>query len=203
MARVSIPEPLTFDASGVLTVVVQDAASGDVLMVAHASAEALRLTAETGLAHFWSRRRRELWRKGGTSGNALRVRELRADCDGDALLMLVEPLGPACHAGTRTCFGERSPTALGVLEELRQVIAARRTAAPQGSYTAHLFAAGQDAILKKVVEEATEVVIAAKAESASRLAEESADLLFHLLVALEERGVGLDRVLGVLRQRRG
>jgi phosphoribosyl-AMP cyclohydrolase / phosphoribosyl-ATP pyrophosphohydrolase len=200
---VTIPGELRFDEAGLIPVVVQDRASGDVLMVAYANAEALARTADSGLAYFWSRSRKALWRKGETSGNALRVREARADCDRDALLLVVDPEGPACHTGARSCFGETTPTAAGMLEELRRVITRRRDAAPEGSYTAKLLAKGLDNTLKKIGEESAEVVMAAKAESGERLAEESADLLFHLLVALEQRGVPPLQVLDVLRRRRG
>lgn len=200
---VSLPAGLKPDAQGLVPVIVQDRASGDVLMLAWANGEALRLTAETGLAHFWSRSRGALWRKGETSGHELRVREARADCDRDVLLLVVEPAGPACHSGSRSCFGEDSPTAAGMLEELRRVIAARVGADPERSYTARLLAKGLDHTLKKIGEEAVEVVLAAKAESEARLASESADLLFHLLVALQQRGLSLARVLDELRARRG
>ena len=198
----TIPGELRFDEQGLIPVVVQDRTSGDVLMVAYANADALARTAESGLAHFWSRSRQALWRKGETSGNGLRVSEVRTDCDRDALLMVVEPEGPACHTGARTCFGETTPTAAGMLEELRRVIASRREQAPEGSYTAKLLAKGLDHTLGKIGEESAEVVIAAKGESNERLAEESADLLFHLLVALEQRGVRPGQVLDVLRRRR-
>ncbi len=194
---------LAYDASGLVPVVVQDRTSGDVLMVAWANADALERTAETGLAHFWSRSRKALWRKGETSGNDLHVHEVRADCDQDTLLFVVDPAGPACHTGRRSCFGDDSPTAAGVLDELARVIASRAKSAPEDSYTAKLLARGQDAVLEKIGEEAREVVIAAKSESDQRLAEEAADLLYHLLVALFQRGVPLSRVMDVLRQRRG
>lgn len=197
-----VPAEVRFDAAGLVPVVVQDHASGDVLMLAYADAEALRLSAETGLAHFWSRSRRSLWKKGESSGHTLRLRELRADCDRDALLMVVDPAGPACHTGARCCFGDDSPTGAGVLAELSRVIAARRGAAPEASYTARLLAQGLDQALKKIGEESAEVVIAAKSESGERLCEESADLLFHLLVVLEQRGVGAAQLLEVLRRRR-
>jgi phosphoribosyl-ATP pyrophosphohydrolase/phosphoribosyl-AMP cyclohydrolase len=179
--KVRMPRKLVFDAAGLLPVVVQDRASGDVLMVAFANAKALKRTAVTGTAHFWSRSRKRLWKKGQTSGNRLRVREVRADCDRDALLMVVDPEGPACHNGTRACFGDLT----------------------RGSYTARLLGKGLDHSLKKVGEEATEVVLAGKAESDERLAEESADLLFHLLVVLRQRGLAPSRVMDVLRRRRG
>lgn len=198
----AMPETVAFDTSGLVPVVVQDGASGDVLMVAYANAEALRRTAETGFAHFWSRSRSALWKKGETSGNTLRVREVRADCDGDAVLMVVDPAGPACHTGSRTCFGEASPTLAGLLEELSRLVAERDRSRPEGSYTTRLLTKGLDHTLKKVGEEATEVVLAAKGESDTRLAEEAADLLFHLLVALRQRGVGMAAVLEVLARRR-
>lgn len=199
---VEMPEGLVFDASGLLPVVAQDRASGDVLMLAWADAEALARTAETGVAHFWSRSRKAPWRKGETSGNELRVVSARTDCDRDALLLVVEPAGPACHAGSRSCFGEASPTAAGVLEELRRVVAERSLAPSAESYTARLLARGPGPVLKKVGEEATEVVLAARAESDDRLAEETADLLYHLLVALHQRNLPLSRVLDRLRARR-
>ncbi len=197
-----IPPELVFDDKGLLPVVVQDRASGDVLMLAYANAEALRRTEETGFAWFWSRSRGRLWQKGETSGHRLAVREALADCDRDALLLVVEPEGPACHTGMRTCFGEATPTAAGIVEELCRVIAERRAAPPEDSYTARLLGKGLDHTLKKIGEEATEVVLAAKGESEARLAEESADLLFHLLVALAQRGVAPAEVMGVLRRRR-
>jgi phosphoribosyl-AMP cyclohydrolase / phosphoribosyl-ATP pyrophosphohydrolase len=198
----SFPGDLVFDANGLLPVVVQDRASGDVLMVAWANREAIAKTAETGLVHFWSRSRRALWRKGETSGNELRVAEARVDCDGDTLLLVVEPAGPACHTGARTCFGETSPTAAGMLEELVRVVADRAKAPVEESYTARLLAKGPDQVLKKIGEEATEVVLAARVQSDERLAEESADLLYHLLVALHQRGLPLARVMDELRRRR-
>ena len=198
----ALPDALAYDAAGLIPVVVQDAASGDVLMVAYANREALDLTARTGLAHFWSRSRGALWRKGETSGNEMRVREVRADCDRDALLMVVDPAGPACHTGTRTCFGDDTPTSAGIMAELGRVIASRASASPDSSYTARLLAKGPDHVLKKIGEEATEVVLAAKSESDERLAEEAADLLYHLTVAMAQRRVPFARALDVLRARR-
>ena len=197
-----IPDGLVFDGGGLLPVVVQDRASGDVLMVAWANAEALARTAETGLAHFWSRSRRALWRKGETSGNELRVVEARADCDRDTLLLVVEPAGPACHTGARTCFGVASVTAAGMLEELARVVAERAQAPAEESYTARLLAKGPDQVLKKIGEDATEVGLAARVQSDERLVEETADLLYHLLVALHQRGLPLTRVMDELRKRR-
>lgn len=199
---VTVPDGVQFDEGGLVPVVVQDHASGDVLMMAWANAEALSLTARTGLAHFWSRQRGAIWKKGETSGHVLRARELRRDCDGDTLLLVADPEGPTCHTETRTCFGDTTPTAAGVVEELGRVIASRGRERPEGSYTARLMAKGLDHSLKKVGEEATEVVLAAKGESDERLAEECADLLFHVLVVLEQRGVRPAAVLDVLRARR-
>jgi len=199
---VAMPAGLVFDANGLVPVVAQDRASGDVLMLAWANADAIAKTAETGLAHFWSRSRKVLWRKGETSGHTLRVVEARADCDRDALLLVVEPEGPACHTGSRTCFGETSPTAAGMLEELARVVQQRAAAPVDASYTARLLAKGPGHVLKKIGEEATEVVLAASGESDERLAAESADLLFHLLVALQQRGVPLASVMDELRRRR-
>jgi phosphoribosyl-ATP pyrophosphohydrolase/phosphoribosyl-AMP cyclohydrolase len=199
---IPMPEGVVFDASGLVPVVAQDRASGDVLMVAWANAEALERTAETGLAHFWSRSRNALWRKGETSGHTLRVVEARRDCDGDTLLFVVSPAGPACHTGTRTCFGEESPTAAGMLDELARVVAERASAPVEESYTARILAKGPDHVLKKIGEEATEVVLAARVQSDDRLAEETADLLYHLLVALHQRGLPLSRVMDELRKRR-
>ncbi len=197
-----MPEGLIFGSDGLLPVVAQDRRSGDVLMVAHANAEAVARTAETGFAHFWSRSRRALWMKGETSGHRLRVTAALADCDRDALLLVVEPDGPACHEGTRTCFGDATATAAGILDELRRVVEERRQRGGEGSYTAKLLAKGLDHSLKKLGEEATEVILAAKGESDERLAEEAADLAFHLLVVLAQRGLGPERVLDVLRARR-
>ena len=199
---VVVPQGLAYDERGLVPVVVQDRATGDVLMLAWTNAEALARTSETGLAHFWSRSRGTLWQKGETSGNRMRVTEVRTDCDRDAVLMVVEPLGPACHTGARTCFGEESPTASGMFGELERVIADRAQRRPEGSYTARLLSGPADTALKKVGEEATEVVLAAKGDSDDRLAEETADLLFHLLVVLRRRALPLTRALDVLRSRR-
>jgi len=199
---IAMPEGIVFDGAGLVPVVAQDRASGDVLMVAWANAEAVAKTAETGIAHFWSRSRKAPWRKGETSGHELHVVEARVDCDKDTLLFVVEPTGPACHTGARTCFGETSPTAAGMLEELRRVVASRAAAPPGESYTARLLAKGPDQVLKKIGEEATEVVLAARVQTDERLVEESADLLYHLLLALHMRGVPLARVMDELRRRR-
>ena len=202
MTAVAVPEGLTFGADGLIPAVVQDRRSGDVLMVAYANAEALALTASTGQAHFWSRSRKALWRKGETSGNTLAVASMHRDCDGDAVLMAVDPAGPACHTGSRTCFGSEAVTLAGGLGELERVIAGRADADASESYTARLLGRGLDHTLEKVGEEATEVVLAAKGESDERLAEECADLVYHLMVVLAQRRLPLARVLEVLAARR-
>ncbi len=176
-----------FDDRGLVSVVVQDTASGAVLMVAWANREALELTRDTGLGHFWSRSRQALWRKGETSGNQLRVAEVLVDCDGDTLIYRVRAEGPACHLGSRSCF-EPNPVRLE-LGWLAEVIAARRAADPESSYTRRLLDQGLDRVAQKVGEEAVEVVIAALAGVHERTISESADLLYHLLVLLEASGV--------------
>ena len=182
-------------------------------MVAWMNAEALRLTQQTGEAHFWSRSRQELWHKGATSGNVQRVREIWADCDADTLVIKVDPAGPACHTGARSCFYRRlSPASSGasqrrsgemqdVLDELFEVITDRKANPTPGSYTAKLLVGG-DEILKKVGEEAMEVILAGKGQSDERLVEEAADLVYHLLVLLASRDLTLDDVRAELAQRR-
>jgi phosphoribosyl-AMP cyclohydrolase / phosphoribosyl-ATP pyrophosphohydrolase len=212
---VTAVENVRFDDGGLVPVVAQDATTGDVLTLAYANREALERTLATGEAHFYSRSRQELWRKGETSGNTQRVVEVRLDCDGDAVLYRVEPRGPACHTGERSCFfttlaGEgvgvategSDGTSLGTMvERLAGTIAQRHREMPQGSYTAGLIRRGPERLAQKVGEEAVEVVIAALRDD--RLAEETADLVYHLLVLLEERGVGTEKVAGVLRDRHG
>jgi phosphoribosyl-ATP pyrophosphohydrolase/phosphoribosyl-AMP cyclohydrolase len=201
---------LTFDDRGLIPAVVQDAATGEVLMVAWMNEEALRLTQETGQTHFWSRSRQELWHKGATSGNVMNVREIRVDCDADTLLVLADPAGPACHTGERSCFYRQlgAPSAdvgfraARILDELFAVILDRQTSRPAGSYTAYLLDAGEDEILKKVGEEAMEVILAAKGQGDGRLVAEMADLIYHLLVLLAARGLSLEVVRGELARRR-
>jgi phosphoribosyl-ATP pyrophosphohydrolase/phosphoribosyl-AMP cyclohydrolase len=199
---VEIPGSLKFDGNGLIPVIIQERSSGDILMIAWANEQALAKTAETGIAHFWSRSRGKLWMKGETSGNVIHVVEARTDCDRDVLVLATEPAGPACHTGTRTCFGDEAMTSAGILAELERVIASRAQAMPETSYTARLLAQGLDGTLKKVGEEAAEVVKAAKEESVERLAEESADLIYHLMVVLAQRQVPMAAVLEVLRRRR-
>jgi phosphoribosyl-ATP pyrophosphohydrolase/phosphoribosyl-AMP cyclohydrolase len=190
---------------GLVPCVVQDWSTGEVLTVAYMNAEALARTRETGEMHFFSRSRQELWHKGGTSGNTQAVRAIRYDCDGDALVALVEPAGPACHTGERSCFhrGELEPAApFEVLPTLERTIAARRSAAPESSYTARLLA---DLAYngEKVQEEAEEVVRAVREETDERVAQGAADVIYHLAVLLAGRGLSLTDAGRVLDGRRG
>jgi len=195
---------IAYDEQGLVPCVIQDWHSGEVLTLAYMNAEALAATRRTGELHLWSRSRAELWRKGATSGNTQAVKEIRYDCDGDALLALVEPAGPACHTGERTCFhrGELEPAAPHeVLPGLERTIADRATNAPEGSYTARLLA-DPPLVAAKVQEEAEEVGRAARDESDERVAEEAADVLYHLAVLLRARGLRLADAEEVLRARR-
>jgi phosphoribosyl-ATP pyrophosphohydrolase/phosphoribosyl-AMP cyclohydrolase len=162
--------------------------------------DALRLTLERGETHFWSRSRQVLWHKGETSGNYQKVRSVRLDCDSDTVLVEVEPAGPACHSGSYSCFGVE-PAIEGFLKLLYDLIRQRKEERPEGSYTAYLFNSGIDKILKKLGEEATETVIAAKNAGSERLVAETADLVYHLLVLLVERGVTLEEVIKELNAR--
>jgi phosphoribosyl-ATP pyrophosphohydrolase/phosphoribosyl-AMP cyclohydrolase len=205
--------------NGLVPAIAQDAADGRVLMLAWMDAEALAATLETGIVHFHSRSRDRLWRKGETSGHELRLRDLALDCDSDALLLQVDPIGPTCHRGTRSCFDpdgaapERTTQGLAWLETLWATIASRAAERPAGSYTTSLLDGGVDAAGRKVTEEATEVLIAAKddaraeatgqerAATSHALAGETADLLYHALVLLAERDVAPSVVIDVLRGR--
>jgi phosphoribosyl-AMP cyclohydrolase / phosphoribosyl-ATP pyrophosphohydrolase len=195
---------IAFDERGLVPCIVQDWQSGEVLTLAYMNAESLRLTRETGEVHFFSRSRGELWHKGATSGNTLAVKAIRYDCDADALLALVDPAGPACHTGERSCFhsGDMTPGAPHeTLPTLERTIASRATTRPDGSYTARLLS---DPTLAgaKVQEEAEEVVRAAREESDERVAEEAADVLYHVAVLLRWRGLTLADAERVLDGRR-
>ena len=187
-----------FGQAELLPVVVQDADTGEVLMLAWANDQALAATERSGEAHFWSRSRNALWRKGATSGNVMHVAELATDCDGDALLYRVHPAGPACHTGTRSCFGG-APTFR--LADLARTIEARRTADPVDSYTARLLADGPRRPAEKIVEEAGELAAAALAGTDEEVRHEAADLAYHLLVTLAARGITLGEVEGTLAER--
>jgi phosphoribosyl-ATP pyrophosphohydrolase/phosphoribosyl-AMP cyclohydrolase len=208
-------DDVRFGADGLAPAVVQDVADGRVLMVAFMDAEALTATIETGEVHFHSRSRGRLWRKGETSGNVLRLVEVALDCDSDALLVTVDPVGPTCHRGTRSCFDRDGAPAsatgqgFGWLETLWSTIASRAAERPAGSYTTSLLEGGVDAAGRKVTEEATEVLLAATDDAAAggsaatreRLAEETADLLYHALVVLAERNLPPSDVVEALRAR--
>ncbi len=195
---------IAYDQQGFVPVVIQDWASGEVLTLAYANAEAVERTRATGELHLWSRSRDELWHKGATSGNTQAVKALRIDCDGDALLALVEPAGPACHTGARTCFfeGDMDSAPHEVLPGLERTLDQRAAERPGGSYVVQLL---DDPALagEKVTEEAEEVVRAVREESDERVNEEAADVLFHLLALLRGRGHRLGGALEVLRARRG
>jgi phosphoribosyl-ATP pyrophosphohydrolase/phosphoribosyl-AMP cyclohydrolase len=209
-------ENLAFDASGLIPAVAQDATTGEVLMLAWMNREALMKTVETGNVHYYSRSRACLWLKGETSGHFQRVREIRRDCDDDALLLIVDQVGAACHTGRHSCFyrdisgtevpGEPAPSLAAeradVLRRLQAIIEDRRSHPKEGSYTNYLFDKGIDKMLKKVGEESAEVIIAAKNPEKEELVYEAADLLFHLSVVLTERGLSWTDIFSELERRR-
>jgi phosphoribosyl-ATP pyrophosphohydrolase/phosphoribosyl-AMP cyclohydrolase len=192
-------------ADGLVPAIVQDAAGGAVLMLGYMNREALAATQAGGRVTFWSRSKGRLWTKGETSGNYLEVRSIAADCDGDTLLILARPSGPACHLGTRTCFGETPPRAaaesLAFLDTLQKVIAERIADPPRDSYTAKLLAQGPRRIAQKVGEEGVELALAAVAQGDAEIVGEAADLLFHVLVLLQSKHLSLEQVVGELEAR--
>ncbi len=196
-------DAIAYDERGLAPCVVQDWRSGEVLTLAYTNAEAMRRTRETGELHLWSRSRQELWHKGATSGNTQKVKAIRYDCDADAVLALVEPAGPACHTGARTCFhqGDLSAALHEALPGLERTITERRDSPAGNSYTAQLLA-DPPLIGEKVQEEAEEVTRAAREESDERVAEEAADVLYHLTVLLHSRGLSLSDAAEVLLGRR-
>jgi phosphoribosyl-ATP pyrophosphohydrolase/phosphoribosyl-AMP cyclohydrolase len=218
-------DELRFDDRELIPVIVQDYKTGEVLMLAYMNRESLGKTISTGKAHYWSRSRNKLWLKGETSGNFQQVVKIQLDCDGDALLLKVAQQGVACHTGNKSCFyktihdtGTEEPgneehekehageitagNRAKILEELYNVIADRKVNPREGSYTNYLFNKGLDKILKKVGEEASEVIIAAKNESREELKYEIADFLYHVLVLMVEQGLTLEDIYGELRNRR-
>jgi len=211
----SVRDELKWDAAGLIPTVVQETATGEVLMVAWMDRTALEATLRTGAGHYWSRARRALWRKGETSGHVQHVDGLYADCDRDTLLLQVHQEGVACHTGARTCFytrisdaGAERPMATAAgpefLEVLERTIESRKVDRPAGSYVARLFEKGDAFICRKIGEEATEVVTAALGgEGNDRVVAEVADLWFHSLVLLSSRGIPLRRLLGELAERHG
>jgi phosphoribosyl-ATP pyrophosphohydrolase/phosphoribosyl-AMP cyclohydrolase len=204
-------EQVRFGADGLVPVVAQDHRNGNILMLAWATREALEKTASTGEAHYWSRSRKALWRKGESSGHTQQVEEIRLDCDGDTVLYRVTQQGPACHTGQPTCFSTvvrkdgsvttESEPGGHLLNRLATTIAKRAADRPAESYTVKLLNKGVPKVSQKVGEEAVEVVIAANVEDSARLGSESADLLYHLLVLLQSRGLSLDDVLRELESR--
>jgi phosphoribosyl-ATP pyrophosphohydrolase/phosphoribosyl-AMP cyclohydrolase len=211
---------IEFDQRGLAPCIVQDFATGEVLMLAYVSSESLEMTLETGDLHFHSRSRDELWRKGESSGSFMHLRQLRYDCDGDSLVAMVDPAGPACHTGQRSCFyrevlgsassrkdappapGEPFPVTYEALPSLERTLRSRAVERPDGSYTVKLLD-DRELIGEKVEEEAEEVIRAAREESNERVAEEAADLLYHLSVLLVSRGVSQSAVMEVLNDRSG
>ncbi|RSK56626.1 bifunctional phosphoribosyl-AMP cyclohydrolase/phosphoribosyl-ATP diphosphatase HisIE [Bacillus canaveralius] len=204
---------IRFDEKGLVTAIVQDAVTKAVLTLAYMNRESLERSIETGETWFFSRSRQELWHKGATSGNTQKIIEMTYDCDGDAILVLVNPNGPACHNGTVSCFTKplyttESNTAENdsaanyeILTKLEQVIKEREQQRPEGAYTTYLFEKGVDKILKKVGEEAAEVIIAAKNRDSEELKWEAADLIFHLFVLLREQELSFSEILSVLEER--
>lgn len=202
-------EDIRFDEKGLVPAIVQDAVSKEVLTLAYMNKESLEKTLETKETWFYSRSRQQLWHKGETSGNTQQVVEIRYDCDQDALVVKVIPTGPACHKGDYSCFshvlfgegGKQKEDRFAIINQLEKTIAEREQEMPEGAYTTYLFREGVDKILKKVGEEASEVIIAAKNRDEEELAWESADLLYHLLVLLREQKLPLDKVLSILEER--
>lgn len=197
---------IKFDEKGLVPVIVQDSTTAEVLMTAWANEEALKLTADSGELTLWSRSRKELWKKGETSGNVMKVVELRIDCDGDTLLAIVDPAGPACHTGKRTCFyrslwGKENSTEATFLGRLWQYLNKRRSESPEESYTARLLAKGPSRVAQKVGEEGVETAIAAATGDRDGFRYEAADLLYHLLVACISTGVSFKEVLDELMSR--
>ena len=197
---------IRFDANGLVPAVVTDAASGKVLMLAYMNEESLKKTMQTGLATFWSRSRQELWTKGGTSGNYLHVESITADCDRDSLVIKARPDGPACHLGTESCFEypvweNEAGNEQFSLDGLYKLLEGRKEELPEGSYTTYLFQKGTDKILKKVGEECTEVIIAAKAEDTPETIYEIADLAYHVMVLMVQQGISLEDIRKELASR--
>ena len=184
---------------GLIPAIVRDSTSGAILTLAYMSEESLRKTIDSGQTWFWSRSRQELWHKGATSGNTQRVVQIAADCDGDALVVTVEPSGPACHTGARSCFEEVPALPL---DDLMSVLRDRRERRPAGSYSAKLFDGGLPRILKKIGEEATEVVIAASSEGRERTVSEISDLVFHLSVLMTEQAIDWSEIFAELQRRK-
>jgi len=195
---------IKWNEQGLIPAVIQDSETKQVLMVAYMNKESLQLTIESGETWFWSRSREELWHKGATSGHIQKVHNIELDCDRDTLLFMVEQTGVACHTGSYSCFGEKAESDLGkyqILDDLTYLLAKRDQERPEGSYTTYLFENGLDKILKKVGEEASEVIIAAKNEQRDEIVPEVSDLLYHMMVLLQAKGIPFDDVLTELQAR--
>ena len=203
---------LKFDASGLIPAVVQNIETNEVLMVAYMNADSIKQTLETGRATFWSRSRQEVWVKGDTSGNYMYVKEVRVDCDCDCLVVLVNPAGPACHTGNRSCFfrkiedgklveDAKEQTKTDVFAREQAVVMDRKEHPEEGSYTNYLFDKGEDKILKKVGEECTEIVIAAKNPDKEEIKYEISDFLYHMMVLMVEKGVSWEEITKELVKR--
>ena len=212
-----LTENIRWDDKGLVPVIVQDASNNQVLMMAYMNEEALKTTLATGRMHFYSRSRKKLWMKGETSGNVQLVRDIKIDCDGDTLLVLVDQTGVACHTGSRTCFYNdltisasnekisvdyKDSAGYSILQKVFDVINDRKVNPKSGSYTCSLFERGIDVILKKVGEESSEVIIAAKNKNKAEVIYEACDLLYHLLVLLSEMDISLDDIYCQLNERR-
>lgn len=206
-------EEIIFDANGLIPAIIQDTTTKEVLTLAYMNRESFERAVETGETWFFSRSRQELWHKGETSGSTQKIIEMKLDCDKDAIVILVEPAGPACHNGTESCFvtgfyhleeeNVQSLSDYAILLSLEKIIKERKEKMPEGAYTTYLFEKGIDKILKKVGEEAAEVIIAAKNRDIEELKWESADLLYHMLVLLREQKLSFKEVLAVLEKRHG
>lgn len=200
------PENIRFDEKGLIPAVVQDVNTGKVLMLAYMNEESIKLTLETKKTWFYSRSRKKLWNKGETSGNFQAVKKISYDCDGDAVLLEVEPLGPSCHTGEMSCFfnnvfNEEGDNSSNILERLYARISDRRENPAEGSYTNYLFDKGIDKILKKVGEETSEVIIASKNNSKDEMTYEISDLVYHLLVLMVDRGLSINDIKKELNKR--
>lgn len=208
---------IKWDANGLVPTIVQDVQSKEVLMLAYMNEESLKLSQQSGYTWYWSRSRGELWNKGATSGHKQQIVSMQYDCDGDTLLVKVKQVGPACHTGSYSCFteslpvndeetakaGEATADRFAMLNELEKTIATRYAERPEGTYTSYLFDKGVDKILKKIGEEAAEVIIAAKNEDNDELRAEASDLIFHLMVLMRERELSLDEIMWELKARHG
>jgi phosphoribosyl-ATP pyrophosphohydrolase/phosphoribosyl-AMP cyclohydrolase len=199
---------INYDSSGLIPAVIQNSETGDVLMLGYMNGEALELTIETGWVTFYSRKRQKIWQKGETSGNRLKVNQILSDCDDDTLLILATPLGPTCHTGNKTCFYKEPlqtfhelPSLYNTLFSLEETVSKRKASDSPNSYTKYLFDSGIDKILKKIGEEASEVIIASKNDDIDPLIDEVSDLIYHLTVLLCEKNISLASILGRLRRR--